>query len=225
MSPARVNGVEAPFTRSSLAVVENLRKPKTCAPEFVMGPATDDRSPPQQSNSRNRRREARRMCTLYRKFSRARSSLRSRRRDPPTSRQLRCACAARRSWRRTTRRRSRRRLGGLAESTQVARDALGVGDHREQTHAALASRACEHDEARGSLQELGPRAIRTSSRHVRDVLHARRACRLRRPRPPGWTRPHPAHIASISTSRSFAPFDGPTSPRFSIVSTIRAARL
>jgi hypothetical protein len=34
-----------------------------------------------------------------------------------------------------------------------------------------------------------------------------------------------AHIASISTSRSFAPFDGPTSPRFSMVSTIRAARL
>ncbi len=35
--------------------------------------------------------------------------------------------------RRTTRGRSRRRLGGLAESTQVARDALGVGDHGEQT--------------------------------------------------------------------------------------------
>ncbi|MDB5214467.1 MAG: hypothetical protein JWO86_2394 [Myxococcaceae bacterium] len=33
------------------------------------------------------------------------------------------------------------------------------------------------------------------------------------------------HIASINTSRSFAPFDGPTRPRFSIVSTIRAARL
>jgi hypothetical protein len=34
-----------------------------------------------------------------------------------------------------------------------------------------------------------------------------------------------AHTASISTSRSFAPFEGPTRPRFSIVSTMRAARL
>ena len=33
------------------------------------------------------------------------------------------------------------------------------------------------------------------------------------------------HIGSIKTSRSFAPFAGPTRPRFSIVSTMRAARL
>ena len=81
--------------------------------------------------------------------------------------------------RRTARGRPRRRLGGLAETAEVARDARGVGDHREQTHAPLASRAREHVEAEGPLQELGPWAVRTTSRHVLDVLHARRACRRR----------------------------------------------
>jgi hypothetical protein len=56
--------------------------------------------------------------------------------------------------RRPTRRSSRGRVGGLAESTKVARDALRLSDHRQQAHTSIASRAGEHVKAEGSAQEL-----------------------------------------------------------------------
>ena len=81
--------------------------------------------------------------------------------------------------RRSTRRRPPGRFHRFAESSEVARDALRLGDHREQTHAAVASRAGEHVEAERSPQELSPRAIRPSSSDLRDVLRAWRGGRRR----------------------------------------------
>jgi len=68
------------------------------------------------------------------------------------------------------------RVGGLAKSAEVARDALWVGDHREEAHAAFASRAGENLKPERPSQELGPRAIGPLARYVLDVLDAPRGC-------------------------------------------------
>jgi CheY-like chemotaxis protein len=60
--------------------------------------------------------------------------------------------------RRSASRDARGRFGCLADASQEARDALGFGDHGDERHGALASRAADVDLER-TFQKLGPRPI------------------------------------------------------------------
>jgi hypothetical protein len=76
-----------------------------------------------------------------------------------------------------------------------------------------------------AAQTFASKVVACFDPHARVQVEAVALDRERRPCGANSIRVARAHTASISTSRSFAPFEGPTRPRFSIVSTMRAARL
>jgi len=74
-----------------------------------------------------------------------------------------------------------RHVGWLADAPQVPRDALRIGDEREQVHPSAAAWARQHVEPKGPFEKLRPRTIAASARalgHVRRGFEINR--RLRR---------------------------------------------